>query len=46
MLSEAGQLEELVEVSLCHHCLGRKYPELSGGLWVSAFIMLSMFQNV
>lgn len=46
MLSEAGQMEELVGVSLCHHCLGRKHSVMSGGLWVSAFVMFSMFQKV
>lgn len=33
-------------VGLCHYCLGRKYTEVSGGLWASAFVMLSMFQKV
>lgn len=45
MLPEAGQMEELVGVSLCHHCLGRKHTEMSGELWVSAFVMFSMFRK-
>lgn len=39
MLSVTGQMEELVGTSFHHHCLGRKHTEMSGGLWVSAFIM-------
>lgn len=31
-------MEELVEDSFCHYYLGRKYTEMSGGLWVSASI--------